>query len=72
MKLARLLVLLWAATGWQAAAQTWDTSGNGMLNGTYYFRAVVYVTDTSTGALSRGIALYGNISFNGSGTYSMN
>jgi uncharacterized protein (TIGR03437 family) len=71
MKLARLVVLLWAATGWQAFAQ-WDTSGNGRLNGTYYFREVVYVTDTSTGALSRGIALYGNISFNGSGTYSMN
>jgi hypothetical protein len=72
MKLARLAALLCAATGWQAAAQTWDTSGNGMLNGTYYFREVVYVTDSSTGALSRGIALYGNISFNGSGTYSIN
>jgi uncharacterized protein (TIGR03437 family) len=71
MKLAGLLALLWAATGWQAAAQTWDTSGNGMLNGTYYFREVIYVT-SSTGALSRGISLYGNISFNGSGAYSIN
>ena len=41
MKLARLLALLCAATGWQAVAQ-WDTSGNGMLNGTYYFREVAY------------------------------
>ena len=71
MKLARLLVLLWAATGWQAAAQTWDTSGNSMLNGTYYFREVIYVSNTSTGALSRAISLYGNIAFNGSGTYSI-
>ena len=70
MKLAGLLALLWAATGWQAAAQTWDTTGNGMLNGTYYFREVIYVT-SSTGALSRGISLYGNISFNGSGAYSI-
>ena len=42
MKLARLLAVLCAATGWQAAAQSWDTSGNGMLNGTYYFRHVFY------------------------------
>jgi len=24
-----------------AAAQSWDTSGNGLLNGTYYFRQVM-------------------------------
>jgi uncharacterized protein (TIGR03437 family) len=72
MKLARWLVLICAATGWQAAAQTWDTSGNGMLNGTYYFRDVVYVGSTTTGALTRAIALYGNIAFNGGGTYSIN
>ena len=69
MKLVRLLALLWAATGWQAFAQ-WDTSGNGMLNGTYYFREVIYVS--SSGSLSRALALYGNIAFNGSGTYSIN
>jgi uncharacterized protein (TIGR03437 family) len=72
MKLARLAALLCAATGWQAAAQTWDASGNGMLNGTYYFREVVYVIGYNSGALGRAIALYGNISFNGSGTYSIN
>ncbi len=68
MKLARLLVLLWAATGWQAFAQ-WDTSGNGMLNGQYYFREVAYFF-SSTGALSSD-AIYGTITFNGSGTYSI-
>ncbi|MGA2770979.1 MAG: IPT/TIG domain-containing protein [Bryobacteraceae bacterium] len=67
MKLARLLALLWAATGWQAFAQ-WDTSGNGMLNGQYYFREVMYFV-SSTGALSQD-ALYGTIAFTGSGTYS--
>jgi hypothetical protein len=72
MKLARLAALLWAATGWQAAAQTWDTSGNGMLNGTYYFRQVDYIVGYNSGGLSRAIALYGNISFDGSGKYSIN
>ena len=62
MKLARLLALLWAATGWQAFAQ-WDTSGNGMLNGQYYFREVMYFV-SSTGALSQD-ALYGTIAFTG-------
>ena len=71
MKLARWLALLCAATAWQAAAQTWDTSGNGMLNGQYYFREVMYLINTSTGA-SREIALYGIITFTGSGTYSIN
>ena len=70
MKLARLAALLWAAIGWQAAAQTWDASGNGMLNGTYYFREVIYFV-SSTGASSED-ALYGTIAFNGSGTYSIN
>jgi uncharacterized protein (TIGR03437 family) len=72
MKLARLLALLWAATGWQAAAQTWDVSGNGMLNGTYYFREVIYLIGYNSGALGQAIALYGNISFNDSRTYSIN
>jgi uncharacterized protein (TIGR03437 family) len=39
-----------------------------MLNGTYYFREVAYFM-SSTGSLSED-ALYGTISFNGSGTYS--
>jgi uncharacterized protein (TIGR03437 family) len=70
MKLARWLALLWAATGWQAFAQ-WDTSGNGMLNGTYYFREVAYFL-SSTGTLSEADALYGTIAFNGNGTYTLN
>jgi uncharacterized protein (TIGR03437 family) len=69
MKLARWLVLFCAATGWQAFAQ-WDTSGNSMLNGQYYFREVMFFA-SSTGALSQD-ALYGTITFNGSGTYSIN
>jgi uncharacterized protein (TIGR03437 family) len=62
------MALLWVAAGWQAFAQ-WDTSGNGMLNGTYYFRQVAFFL-SSTGSLSEADALYGTISFNGNGTYS--
>jgi hypothetical protein len=72
MKLARWLALLCAATGWQAAAQTWDSSGNNMLNGTYYFREVIYLIGSDTGTLSRAITLYNTITFNGSGSYSIN
>jgi len=73
-KLARLIPLLSFAAAWPAAAQTtasWDNSGNGMLKGTYYFREVFYITGDYYGDLSRAIALYGNITFSGTGTYSM-
>ena len=39
-----------------AVGQSWDTSGNGQLNGNYYFREVII---TSTEAAS----VYGNIVF---------
>ena len=54
-----------------ALAQTWDTSGNGMLNGTCYFREVFYIVGDGYGDLTRAIALYGNVSFNGAGSYTM-
>src|ERR1051325_1736395 len=73
MKLARLAVLLPTVFAWHLAAQTptWDTSGNGLLKGTYYFREVIYLVGDSAGDLSRAIALYGNATFSGNGTYTM-
>lgn len=73
MRFAQLLLVVSAATGFQAAAQTtgWDTSGNGMLNGTYYFRQVVYVLGSANGSLSDALSLYGTVSFSGTGTYTM-
>jgi hypothetical protein len=44
-KFARVLLVLSAAASWQASAQTWDTSGNGLLKGAYYFRQVFYLSD---------------------------
>ncbi len=74
MKTALLALLLAATGGWQAAAQvpTFDSSGNGLLKGTYYFRHVTYVVGSDgSGDLSEAAALYGNVTFSGSGTYTM-
>ena len=74
MKLARALLLISMATGLIAQTPTWDTSGNGMLNGTYYFRHVTYeISNAGTGALYDAFSVYGTVTFSGTapGTYSM-
>jgi len=72
MKLACITLLISLAAGWQASAQTWDTSGNSMLNGTYYFRETAFFSDTYyDGGLSEATAFYGNITFHGNGTYTV-
>jgi uncharacterized protein (TIGR03437 family) len=68
-KFAGILLLLSAAASWHASAQTWDTSGNGLLKGTYYFREVFYFVGYDDGSLSEASALYGSITFSGTGTY---
>ena len=76
MKRARALLpilLMSTAAGLFAQTATWDTSGNGMLNGTYYFRHVTYqLSSAATGALYDAMALYGTVAFDGAGKYSMN
>src|SRR3954451_12727123 len=72
MRMLRALVL--ADAGIVSAFSqnpTWDTSGNGLLNGTYYFRNVVYLLASQAGDLGRAFALYGQITFSGTGTYSI-
>jgi len=79
MKIAKLALFCCAASVWPLAAQTTtlETSGNGMLNGTYYFRHVTYLISSSAdaqgivGDISRAIALYGQITFDGNGNYSI-
>ena len=63
-------VLLTILTAWQAFGQglVFDNSGNSMLNGTYYFREVIWALDSST---ADAYALYGTITFSGSGTYTV-
>ena len=63
--LAALLV------GLPLEAQTWDTSGNGMLNGTYYFRDVGWQGRyDKTNNLQLAEAAYGTIVFT-NGTYTI-
>ena len=73
MRLLRALLLISMATGLFAQTSTWDTSGNGMLNGQYYFRHVLYVlSSTGDGSLYDELAVYGTVTFNGAGAYTMN
>ena len=69
MKFTRFSLLVVAAA--MAQAQTWDTSGNNLLNGKYYFRQVYYLIGDQYGDLSRAIAAYGNITFDGAGHYTI-
>ena len=71
-RLAWSSLLLFIVATWPAAAQSWDTSGNGLLNGTYYFRQVMWLGGyNSANALKEAIAVYGNIVFGGNGTYTL-
>src|SRR5579863_3812817 len=70
-RLALLPFLLSFAAVLPSAAQTvtWDTSGNGMLKGTYYFRQVYYVIGYNNGSLSDAAVAYGTVNFSGTGTF---
>jgi uncharacterized protein (TIGR03437 family) len=69
----RYAFLVAVAAAWPVFGQSvaWDSSGNSMLNGTYYFREVFYIVGDNAGDLGRAIALYGNVSFDGAGHYTM-
>lgn len=65
------LCLLGAALSQHAAGQAWDNTGNGLLRGTYYFRQVLWFVGFDSGELSRAISVYGNITFDGNGAYTI-
>ncbi len=69
MRIARIGFLFGvvAASRMFGQAVVWDSSGNSMLSGSYYFRDVAWVPGSST-----AYALFGSITFSGSGTYTMN
>ncbi len=71
MRLAVALLLFSVAVAPLASAQSWDNSGNSQLNGTYYFREVIWVVDNQSDALDDGISIYGNITFDGKGSYTL-
>jgi uncharacterized protein (TIGR03437 family) len=63
LKSTALVLLLIAALSATLSAQTFDNTGNGMLNGKYYFREVIYTSNDEA-------AVYGNITFSG-GSYTI-
>ena len=66
------ILCLLALLPWALSAQSYDSSGNGMLNGTYYIRQVIYVIQTSEspeGTVGEAINTFGNITFDGNGNY---
>ncbi|HWD97779.1 MAG TPA: hypothetical protein VG345_02020 [Bryobacteraceae bacterium] len=65
MKLRGITVFLCAMAAWPVMAQgpAWDSSGNSLLKGNYYFRQVMYGNSAS--------ALYGGISFDGNGNWTI-
>lgn len=74
MRFSLVIPILAAAMGMTAAAQTspnWDTSGNSQLSGTYYFRHVLWVVGYDSGDLGDGVSVYGTITFDGNGNYSI-
>jgi uncharacterized protein (TIGR03437 family) len=65
-----LVMLLLGACAWQCSAQpAFEPSGDGMLNGAYYLRQVLYYV-SGQGTLSETINVQGTIVFNGAGAYS--
>jgi len=66
-----LLLGLIAAMGMPLAAQSLDHSANNLLQGTYYFREVIYLVGDAAGDLNRALSAYGNITFSGTGTYTI-
>src|SRR3954454_14582048 len=72
MRLFRLVLLSTAVLSAWGQAPVWDNSGNALLNGSYYFRQTTYVLSSSgTGALYDALALYGTVTVDGAGKYSM-
>ena len=66
-KTTLFVVLLLAACALQSYAQpAFDSSGDGKLNGAYYFRQVFYFSQTGD-----AINVQGTITFNGSGSYTV-
>jgi uncharacterized protein (TIGR03437 family) len=78
-RIAKAVLFCCVASSWPLAAQapTPDASGNRMLTGNYYFRQAIYVISGSpdasgiVGDISEAIVIYGNISFDGNGNYTI-
>jgi uncharacterized protein (TIGR03437 family) len=71
MRLVRFAIsisILTAASQGFAQSLAWDSSGNSMLSGTYYFREAIWALNSSN---PDAYALFGTITFSGTGTYTI-
>ena len=72
-KFIRILTLIstyCAAIALPAAAQNFDTSGNGKLNGPFFVRQVITTQlDSNTSAIGQAISILGIMTFDGQGNY---
>lgn len=68
-KLPHLLCLMLCACAWNSSAQSLDSSGDSMLNGTYYVRQVFYIATPGSSSLAANVSIAGTITFNGGGGY---
>ena len=68
--LVSVVVLGWGLTVW-GQTPAFDSSGNGLLNGSYYFREVIYVVGDLSGSLGHAYSVYGTINFDGAGKYTI-
>jgi hypothetical protein len=81
MKFAWLTVAAGLVFGQTAVAQTsittttpapaFDSSGDALLNGSYYFRDISYVAADSMGDLKEASVMYGTLTFDGKGGYTI-
>jgi uncharacterized protein (TIGR03437 family) len=73
MRFVRAILMLGAAAAMPALGNlpTWDSSGNSLLNGTYYFREVLYGVGDNAGDVSEALSIYGTITFSGAGGYTI-
>ncbi len=66
------MTLMVTTAGVPVIAQTWDTSGNRQLSGSYYFRQVAWQGRyDQTNDLNFAAAVYGTIVFDGQGHYTL-
>ena len=62
-----LLAAVFSTAG--AVAQSMDTSGDALLNGTYFVRQVSLAVNPNSGVINQSFSAYGTIAFDGKGTY---
>ena len=70
IKTTLLFLTILAGIPGRSFAQSYDSSGDGMLNGAYYVRQVIYQVNQTDGSLNDAASVYGNITFDGGGHWS--